>query len=104
MGYRYYCSCVGWPREDVDAEGGLSDMICGAIMLSRRAFLKHVDRESLVDIEEQLGYESHPRRGLTMAGDWHVTYHRSKLHGKRVYFFRWSGIEHVFVEAADDPT
>lgn len=39
-------------------------------------------------------------RGLTMAGDWSVSYHRSRLHGRAVYYLRWSAIEYVFVPSA----
>jgi len=97
MGYRYYCNCVGWPDDDVDEEGGLCDMIDSAVDVSRKTFLRHVDRESLREMEEQLRYERHPRRGLTMAGDYHVSYHRSRLHGRPVYLFSHSAIEYVFV-------
>lgn len=95
--YQFYCSCVNWPRSDVHT--GLIPMIDEAIEVARSTFLKHVDKAELRSLEESLGYESHPSRGLTMAGDGCVTYHRSKLHGKRVYFFRQSGIEYVFHRA-----
>lgn len=95
--YHFFNTCVGWDPEDVDVPGGLSDMIHEeSTCLTRRTFLKHVDREELAELEKGCGYEAHPSQGLTMAGDWHVSYHRSRLHGKRVYFFKWSGIEYVF--------
>lgn len=97
---RFYCDCVGWPEDDVRADGGLSDMIGRAIDVSRRTFLQHVDRDDLAHIEGLLGYEAHHTRGLTMAGDWHVSYHRSKLHRVTVYYFKHSGIEHVFTPGA----
>lgn len=96
MKRRFYASCVGWDPRDVHADGGLIDMIDSAIEITRRTFLKHVDRESLREVEASLGCAAHPSQGLTMAGDFHVSYHRSKLHGKRVYFFKHSAIEHVF--------
>ena len=76
--YRFYHSCVGWPK-DAFIDGGLSDMIDTEIGITRRTFLKHVDDGELADIAEKLGYSWHHRNGLTMAGDWHVSYHRSKL-------------------------
>jgi len=94
--YRYYTNCVGWPAHDVDRKGGLRDMIDQATDITRDAFLRHVSLEELREIEQQLGYAAHPSQGLTMAGDWHVSYHRSKLHGKTVYYFCWSSIEYVF--------
>jgi hypothetical protein len=68
--------------------------------ITRRTFLKHVDREQLARLERNLGYVAHHLQGLTIAADWHVSYHRSKYRGRRAYYFKWSGIEHVFAEAA----
>ena len=87
--YTYYNNCVNWPRRDVE---NLSDMIDNAIDISRRTFLKHIDRGDLTVFESTLCYAGHPKQGLTMAGDYHVSYHRSKLHGKRVYYFRHSAM------------
>ncbi len=97
MDYRYYCCCVNWPRADV--EDGLIPMIDDAITITRRTLLRHVNRADLLMLEDGLQYDRHPKQGLTMAADWAVSYHRSKLHGKRVYYFAHSGIEHVFVRA-----
>jgi hypothetical protein len=98
MSFQYFNNCVSWDRNDVDEEGGLVDMINDAIDITRQTFLKHVDRDSLREVEASLNYEDHPKKGLTMAADWTVSYHRSKLHGKRVYFFKHSAIEYVFVK------
>lgn len=95
--FRYFCDCVSWPQCDVHREGGLCDMIDAAISISRKTFLKHVSRSDVADIAEQLGYASHHSGGLTMAGDWHITYHRSTLWGRRCYFFCHSSIEYVFI-------
>lgn len=92
----YHNNCVGWPKHDVHAEGGLCEMIDRAIDITRNTFLKHVNREGLQNLEESLGYDKHPKQGLTMAGDFHVSYHRSKLHGETVYFLKHSAIEYVF--------
>jgi len=91
--YRYFCCCVSWPESDVDAPGGLCDLIESRLQVSRRTFLRYVDREELKGIESQLGYGA----WLRMAADWHVEYFRSVLHGRRVYGFRHSAIEYVFV-------
>lgn len=93
---KYFNNCVNWNRGDVHREGGLCDMIDQAIDISRRTFLRHVDRDNVRELEAGLGYEQHPARGLTMAGDYAVSYHRSKLHGERVYYFTQSAIEYVF--------
>lgn len=96
MSLRYLNCCVNWPSGDVSAPGGLNDMIEASIDVTRRTFLKHVDKDDLRFLGAALSYEPHPKLGLTMAGDWAVSYHRSKLHGKTVYYFRHSAIEHVF--------
>ena len=93
--YRFYNNCVNWNRNDVPA---LSEMINNSIQIERKTFRKHVDAAELLDIELLLSYDRHPSQGLTMAGDYHVSYHRSKLHEKRVYYFRHSAIEYVFTE------
>jgi hypothetical protein len=89
-------NCVGWPESDVHADGGLCDMIAEASDITRATFLRHVGRDNLAPIAAGLGYVEHAKQGLTMAGDYHVSYHRSRLHGKRVYFFKHSAIEFVF--------
>ncbi len=97
MKHRYFNCCVGWDPDDVPA---LSAMIDEAEGITRGTFLRHVDRDDLRRVEAELGYEAHPSRGLTMAGDWSVSYHRSRLHGRVVYYLRWSAIEYVFVPRA----
>lgn len=96
--YHYYTNCVNWPRGDVDKPGGLRDLIDGRREISRRTFLRHVERADLAELADGLAYASHPSRGLTMAADWHIEYFRSRLHGATVYGFRHSAIEYVFVE------
>ena len=94
--FNFYNTCVGWNPEDVDNPGGLIDMIDSAEDIERPAFLRLVDRDELQRIESDLGYVSHFSQGLTMAADWHVSYHTSELHGEPCAFFKWSAIEHVF--------
>lgn len=93
---RFIGSCVGWDPEDVHREGGLCSMVDEIAYITRRTFLSHVDRGELRGLERDLSYDSHPKVGLTMAGDWHVAYFRSKLHDKTVYGFQHSAIEFVF--------
>ena len=93
--YKYLHDCVSCPRVDIVA---LIECIDNAIDITRRTFLKHVDRRDLDDHADSMGYELHPSRGLTMAADWAITYHRSTFKGSRCYYFQWSGIEHLFVE------
>ena len=93
----FYCDCVGWPREDVPA---LCEMIETARSITRRTFLQHVNREHQAELEARLGYAPHDRDSiLTMCRDYHVSYHRSTLHGETVYYFTHSAIEYVFTRA-----
>lgn len=99
--YTYWKRCDDFPTVGrlYDA---LVDMVGDNLEITRRTFLKHVDRENLADIEQALGYVAHHRtdHGLTMAADWAVSYHRSKFMGKTVYYFRWSSYEHIFTRKA----
>jgi len=101
MAYRFYNNCVGWPRNDVHNDGGLCDMIQSGRDITRPTFLKHIDKGDLRDLEDSLGYDRHPSKGLTMAGDGYVGYSRGVLHGKRVYFFKHSAIEYVFTQGGE---
>jgi hypothetical protein len=94
--YHYYTNCVAWPEHLVHCNGGLIDMIDQAKEIKRDTFLRRVDEADLMNLERLLGYESHYKQGLTMAADWAVSYHSSKLFGSRVYYFRYSSIEYVF--------
>jgi hypothetical protein len=98
--YAYHNNCVSWD-EDTHKEGGLCQMIDNSIEITRRTFMKHVNRISLQIIEDSLGYDRHPKQGMTMASDWHVSYHRSKLYGETVYYFRHSAIEYIFTQQED---
>ncbi len=88
---KFVTDCIGSNARDVQA------MIDAAIDITRQTFLKHVDREEMDCIEGGLGYEKDPRKGLTMAADYAVSYHRSKYQGRLCYYFRWSAIEHIFI-------
>jgi len=75
----------------------LQSMLDRSIEVTRRTFLAHVNHEDLNIWAESMGYSSHPKQGLTLAGDWHVSYHRSKIFGKWCYYIRHSSIEHIWV-------
>jgi hypothetical protein len=70
-----------------------------ARLISRRTFLMHVNREEIHKWERRLGYADHASVGLTMAGDYHVTYYKSRFKGRRCVGFDWSRIDHIFGEA-----
>jgi len=93
MPLRFHRTCVDWPQNEVPA---LRQMIDDAVQVTRKTFLRHVDRGDLRYLERSLSYAILPRDGLTMAGDPYVTYHRSKLNNQTVYYFNHSAIEYVF--------
>jgi len=97
--YRYYQCCVGWPEGDVRFDGGLNDMIAKSREIAYRTFAKLVDAEDLADLKSELGYGDCP--GLTLESDYAVSFHKSKLHGKTVYFVRHSAIEYVFTKGGE---
>lgn len=75
--YGYLTNCV----QSGDG-AAIRDMVEQATDISRRTFLKYVDTVELQNIEYRLGYEVRfPRRGLTMARDWHVSYHPQHVQG-----------------------
>jgi hypothetical protein len=89
---RYLTNCT------VQGNGSaITAMIDVAREITRKTFLKHVDRASLVELERSLGYAAHPRQGLTLAGDYHVQYAKSTFRGRPCVYLTWSCIEYVFV-------
>lgn len=74
-------------------------MVDEAQEITRRTFLKHVNRQSLRNTEGWLGYDADPRRGITMAGDYHVSYFKSRYRGNPCIFFVNSAIEYIFTQA-----
>ena len=92
----YFSNCVGWPSEDVDAEGGLCEMIETRRKITRATFCLNVDKTSREDIERGLGYAVHAGKLLTAARDWAIQYFKGTLHGQTVYWMNQSAIEYVF--------
>lgn len=75
-------------------------MVDSAQDITRRTFCRHVDQQSREEVERALGYQVGPGPDLTLARDWHVSYHKSTYRGRPCVYFRWSAIEHIFTEAA----
>lgn len=96
--YRYLKNCteVACGKE----LRALEEMIDGSIEISYRTFFKYCDLEYA---RTMLGYEKYACQGLTLKGDWHITYHRSKFKGKRCYYLCHSSIEYIFIEEACRP-
>jgi len=96
----YIGNCVGWPQEDVDAPGGLVDMVDSAREISRATFVRAVDPASRLEVEDSLGYGPN----FPIQRDWSVRYHSGRLHGRPCYWITQSAIEHVFQEPSQgDP-
>jgi len=88
----FITNCIGAIGEDIN------DMTDDASQITRKTFLKHIDKQELKSIEEQLGYMSHYKQGLVMSSDWHVSYWKSKYQGNPCVYFDHSRIEYIFVE------
>jgi hypothetical protein len=89
--FGFFCNCVMWDKRTVDTE--LVPMIENSVQITRRTFVKRVNKEDLRLLKDSLGYDKY----FPMSSDWHVTYYKSKINKKTVYFFRHSAIEYVFV-------
>ena len=86
----YYGNCVNFPDPTPD----LVAMVESGVRITRRTFLRYVNKNNLKAVENELGY---PMGDLTMAGDWCVSYYKGTLCGKQVVWFNYSSIEYVFV-------
>lgn len=82
----FVTTCVGARGEDI------INMLERSRKITRRTFLKHVDREQMREVEKSLGYDS----CLPMSKDWHVSYGKGKYQDRPCVFFQWSAIEHIF--------
>lgn len=79
----------------------ISEMKHNSKTITRQTLIRKVGLEQLRRIEAELGYETHPRKGLTMAGDFHVGYDRSTYQGRACVYFTWSAFEYVFVKSSE---
>ena len=91
--YHYFNSCVDHAQHEVES---LNTMIDKEIDVTLSTMKKHCIE--LAAWAEGIGYESDKRKGLTLANDWSVSYHRSTYNGRRCYFVRWSAIEYIWVQ------
>ena len=88
---RYLTNCVESTADPI------IDMVDNSREITRRTFLKHVDRDDQLHLEQGgLGYVAHPSQGLTMARDWAVRYYKSKFEGNPCVYFDNSCIEYIF--------
>lgn len=92
--YFYAGNCVGLTRAQANE---LIEAQLIAKRITRETFLKHTNRNEVSIMEMNLGYgHSNSRTALIMANDFAVSYHKSKMFGRTVYWLCWSGIEYIF--------
>ncbi len=85
----FYNDCVNWFSRDVPA---LCEMVDNGIEITRKTFLKYINKLNLQEIEQGLGYDNH----FKMSQDYHVSYYKGKLRGRIAVWFVHSSIEYVF--------
>lgn len=86
MPMKFVTDCTAAEGQDIN------DMKDIAEEITRRTFLKYVDKGDMKAISEQLGYG----RDFSMAGDWAIAYYKSFYRGVPCIYFTWSAIEHIF--------
>lgn len=84
--FAYTTNCVSANGADITAMKDSSREI------TRKTFLKYIDKSHLDTLENDLGYDKH----LRMSQDWHVSYYKGTYRGKPCVYFVWSAIEYVF--------
>lgn len=89
-GYRFRTSCVNAKGVDINA------MKDAAKQVTRRTFMRYVNKEDLKQIEKDLSYN----KGFHMSNDWHVAYYLSTYRKTTCAYFVHSAIEYVFVEVS----
>jgi hypothetical protein len=108
---QFFSDCINWPDDLVDVPGGLCDCRSDADDMRPHDFFQNVDMDTMTDHAHALGYTGpskahndpdhidHKSDGMSksMEEDPAVDFYRSELFGKTVYFYRHSGIEHVFL-------
>ncbi len=84
-------NCVSCPGRD--AGEAINDMKAASREVTYATMRRRVT--GLLETAGELGYD----RSFPLRTDWHVSYHRSVFRGRRCYYFVWSAIEYIFVEA-----
>ena len=83
--YEYRTNCVSAAARDIDA------MCDGSREVSYRTFIKHCP-----DAREVLGYTR--GSGVTLSGDWAVSFYRSTFKGTPCFYACHSSIEYIWVK------
>ena len=96
--YRFWTDCVGMPG------GRRAGEIVRAIVdhpeqkqITYATFARHADLDQLREWDHPAMYR------ISAPDNWAISFHRSRLpSGQPTYYFKWSGIEHFFVEEEPD--
>ena len=116
--HQFFSDCVGWPKEFVDCPGGLCDCIDQEDDITIERLMEEIDLEHFVELTHMLGYTGptpeyddpeHPQHQprempFSMKDDWHVSFHKSEFLGREVFYFKHSGIEHVYIPEGWTPS
>lgn len=88
--FKFYVNCVSIPSNQVD---DLIDMIDAEHQITYQTFIKNCD---CLNMFKALGYCI---RGndLKIKNDFNVSFHKSKFIGNTCYYFRYSAIEHIYL-------
>jgi hypothetical protein len=95
--YSFFVSCIGADGDEINR------MKAGARAVTYETMLAHC--RGMLDYAVSIGYERRTTsgHGLTLKNDWHVGYYKGRYGGCPVYFFVWSGIEHIWVKDGCEP-
>lgn len=85
--YQFIGRCDSLDADDLDAFDNSSKPI------SNRTFRKRIGKEAYRDFEKSLGYD---RLGLTLSGDYHVSYQAGRWRGKPAVCCKWSAYHHIW--------
>ena len=94
MKYSYATNCV----QQTSAEP-LWDMIDGALEITYKTFMKHVNRSEMAELFPTYGWYCDDSKDLLrIKNDFCVSYYRSKFKGFKCYYVSHSSIEYIFLE------
>lgn len=124
----FFRACDTWPDHLVDIDeakegfGGLIQLQEEAEDVTADEFLENVDQDSVMEWVQHFGYSGptiasnnpshplhnpeHPSDSLvkSMEEDYTVSFHKSMMLGREVYYFQHSRIEHVYIPAGWEPS
>lgn len=88
--YVFHTTCIHSTGELINA------MTEQAKAVTYRTMMRHC--EGMFEFAKELGYNRSRSQGLTLKRDWAVSFHKSFYGSWPCYYFRWSGIEHIWIK------